>query len=156
MARRSPEENSHHSMVQRCTNPKNDHYHRYGGRGIKVCDRWLSFKNFYEDMGPRPAGMTLDRYPDQNGNYEKDNCRWATQAEQHSNRRDNVIISFRGESKTLSEWSRKLGINLHTLHRRIFRGGWEIEDAFTTPPASGREQLYRTIQAQERKRQNGA
>ncbi len=76
------------SMKSRCTNPGSGSYKHYGGRGITVCDRWLnSFDNFLKDMGLRPTGTTLDRYPDKNGNYEPGNCRWATWSEQMSNRR---------------------------------------------------------------------
>lgn len=65
-------------MIQRCTNPQHPEHHRYGGRGISVCDGWLDFSAFYADMGDRPQGLLLDRYPDRDGNYEKLNCRWAT------------------------------------------------------------------------------
>ena len=75
------------SMKSRCTNPKSTAWEYYGGRGIKVCERWLLFENFLADMGERPEGKSIDRFPDQNGNYEKDNCRWATQKEQLENRR---------------------------------------------------------------------
>lgn len=73
------------TMIQRCRNPVNTNYYRYGGEGVQVCDRWLDFRNFLEDMGPRPEGKTLDRYPNPYGNYEPGNCRWATPKEQANN-----------------------------------------------------------------------
>lgn len=83
---RTPTYNSWRKMKERCTNPNHDRYPRYGGRGIKICDRWLhSFQNFLEDMGNRPYGKTLDRI-DPNGNYEPSNCRWATIKQQARNK----------------------------------------------------------------------
>lgn len=71
------------AMWRRCTKPNDCNYFRYGGRGITVCEEWKSIENFVRDMGPRPEGMTLDRWPDVNGNYEPGNCRWATVAQQN-------------------------------------------------------------------------
>ena len=79
------EHNTWRAMFQRCTNPKDKRFKNYGGRGITVCDRWKKFVNFYEDMGDRPKGLTIDRV-NNNGNYEKSNCRWATLIEQANNK----------------------------------------------------------------------
>ncbi len=80
--------NSFKCMRDRCINPNNNRYYDYGGRGIKVCERWKWFSNFLEDMGERPEGRTLDRV-DVNGNYEPSNCRWSTPKEQRNNQRPN-------------------------------------------------------------------
>lgn len=80
--------NSWENMIGRCTQSSRPDYHRYGGRGITVCERWLDFNNFLEDMGEPPVGKSLDRYPNnETGNYEPGNCRWATAKEQANNRR---------------------------------------------------------------------
>ena len=82
----SREHNSWNGMKERCLNPKATGYALYGGRGIRVCERWMTFKNFLLDMGPRPANTSLDRYPNPCGNYEPGNCRWASPKQQRNNR----------------------------------------------------------------------
>jgi hypothetical protein len=120
--KRSPEYITWDHMKGRCLRKNHVRYKDYGGRGITVCDRWLLFQNFLEDMGRKPSpSHTIDRI-DNNGNYEPGNCRWATVATQQSNRRDNAKITFVGKTLTISEWSRELGIPITTISLRIKRG----------------------------------
>lgn len=119
------------AMIQRCTNSNNPNYPRYGGRGITVCDRWRTFENFLADMGERPAGLSIER-EDNDGHYAPGNCRWATRAEQASNTRRNVKVTLQGQTKTVSEWCRDLGLNVSTVFKRISRSGWSPEKALTT------------------------
>lgn len=105
-------------MIQRCK-PEGDP--NYGGRGIRVCERWHGFENFLFDMGPRPPGMTIERI-DNDGNYEPGNCRWATQKEQAANTRRNVFVDHDGERLHLSEWSRRTGLCASTIAYRLRRG----------------------------------
>ena len=120
------------SMKQRCLNQNHEFYRHYGGRGITVCERWsTSFKNFLEDMGERPSSdHTLDRYPNNDGNYEPGNVRWATWLQQNSNRRSTILLTMDGETMCVAEWSRKTGIHEDTIRWRIKRG-WTVEDALT-------------------------
>jgi hypothetical protein len=121
------------AMLERCRNPKSKSYARYGGRGVRVCEKWQrGFWHFFADVGPRPsAGHTLDRFPDQGGDYEPGNVRWATKKEQQRNLRSNRVIEFRGERRTMVEWAEVLGINYVTLKTRINRLGWPAERALT-------------------------
>lgn len=129
---KSREYSTWRSMRSRCNNPKSAHYQSYGGRGIKICKRWDKFENFYEDMGERPKGYSLDRI-DNNKGYNKKNCRWATKKEQDNNRRDNVTITHNGETMTLTEWSRKVNISRITIRGRLKRG-WEVGQILGLPP----------------------
>lgn len=100
---RTPTWITYHSMKMRCYNPNFKKFHLYGGKGIKVCERWQeSFSNFLEDMGERPEGTTLDRI-DGNGDYYKENCRWATYEEQNNNLSTNIMVDVDGEKISLSE-----------------------------------------------------
>ena len=111
------------AMRDRCRYPTDPRYDDYGGRGIKVCERWREFRNFIADMGPRPSPKhQIDRYPDKNGDYEPGNCRWATSREQNNNKRTNRLLTFNGETRTAQEWGRKIGIRGSTIRYRLDRG----------------------------------
>lgn len=126
----SPTYKSWHSMKQRATNPNANRSDCYLGRGIAVCERWKTFANFLEDMGERPPGTNLDRI-DNDGGYEPGNCRWATQAQQMRNRRNNVFFEHGGRRMILNDWSRETGIPLTTLRTRI-KAGWPAERVLST------------------------
>lgn len=106
------------SMKNRCYNKNYSDYYNWGGRGIKVCTRWLKFEHFLEDMGERPDGTSLDRINNALG-YEPGNCRWATPKEQARNSRANKIIVFNGEALCIAGWADKLVLNYNTLWNRI-------------------------------------
>lgn len=119
----TPTWNSYMSMIGRCCRESDSNYYNYGGRGIKVCERWMeSFENFLADMGKRPDGLTLDRYPDVNGDYEPGNCRWATDEEQANNKRTSVLLTANGKTQTLSQWAREVGISSSVIFRRRSKG----------------------------------
>lgn len=121
-------------MMDRCGNKNNKRYDRYGGRGIRVCERWKKFENFLEDMGPRPSSKhSLDRFPDNDGDYQLGNCRWATLIEQGRNKSNNVVVRFRGESKCLAAWVEQFSLDYHLVWYRICRLKWDAEKAFSTP-----------------------
>ena len=126
------------SMKQRCDNPKNRGYKNYGGRGISVCPGWYDYQTFREwslsngyDETAKRGECTLDRI-DVNGNYEPSNCRWVNTVTQGNNRRDNITITHNGETHTVAEWARIIGMNKSTLKRRLLCG-WSEEDALTIP-----------------------
>jgi len=122
------------SMLWRCENPNYKQYKDYGGRGVKVCEEWhdpVVFIDWALANGWR-EGLTLDRI-NNNGNYEPDNCRWATRKEQAQNRRSNHLVTFNGKTQCLTDWATELGINGRTLFYRIDRLHWPIERALTEP-----------------------
>ncbi len=127
--KKAPEYGVWLSMNNRCRNPNANGYHSYGGRGIRVCDRWQeSFVAFLEDMGPRPAkGFTIDRRDNSQG-YEPDNCYWATPMQQGGNKRTNVVITIGSVSQHAAAWCRDLGIKPSVFYKRRWRG-WAPEQA---------------------------
>lgn len=122
------EESSYRNMISRCNNPNSTGYKYYGGRGIKICKEWEdSFYNFYRDMGPRPDRCSLDRI-DVEGDYNKDNCRWASFKEQARNKRGNTEVTYKGDTKLICEWAEELGIKENTITYRLLRG-WSVAEA---------------------------
>jgi hypothetical protein len=119
----SPEYVAWTGMHDRCTREKRDSYKHYGGRGIIVCERWNTFENFLADMGPKPSPRhEIDRFPDNDGNYEPDNCRCATRIQQTNNTRANHLLTIDGQTMTVSEWAREANIHPGTLFDRVKRG----------------------------------
>jgi hypothetical protein len=113
---------SWYAMKQRCNNVNNKQFKDYGGRGIKYLERWESFKNFNKDMQDGYSeGLTIERI-DTNGNYNKENCRWATRKEQNNNKRCNHLLELNGVRMTLPQWAEELGIKFGTLRSRFYRG----------------------------------
>lgn len=120
----------------RCLDLNDPGYPNYGGRGIRVCERWLGptgFQNFLADMGRKPSpAHSIDRI-DVNGDYCPENCRWATRTQQNNNTRRNIVLSHAGKSMTIAEWSRETGIDYKIIHARVQIMGWSAEDALTRP-----------------------
>ncbi len=127
----TPSYNIWAQMRNRCSRPNVRGYKDYGGRGIKVCERWESFLNFLADMGECPPGKSIDRI-DNNGNYEPGNCRWATLVEQTNNRRTNRILELGGKKMTMAQWAVLTGLKYPVIQGRL-RLGWTIERTLTTP-----------------------
>lgn len=130
----TPEYKAWSNARNRCQNPKAQAYAGYGGRGIEMCSRWRdSFECFLEDMGRRPSDIhSLDRI-NNDGNYEPDNCRWATRVEQTRNRRSTTLLTVHGETKCISEWELQYGHSHHAIKHRLARG-WSVQDAVLLPP----------------------
>lgn len=126
---KSKEWNAWGDMIQRCTNPNNKRFYSHGARGISVCNRWLKFENFLIDMGRAPAKeYSLDRI-DNDGNYQKDNCRWATRIEQANNRRSNIRVEFQGRTQTLKQWCDELKLPYLAVKARL-EHGHTVDSAF--------------------------
>lgn len=121
----------------RCNNPRSKDFANYGGRGIRVCERWDSFSCFRDDMGPRPDGGTIERR-ENSGNYEPSNCVWATMHAQRRNKRTNVLIEFNGRSMCVTDWAIETGIP-KTLIRHRMKAGWSIERILTVDPKQYRK-----------------
>ncbi len=119
------------AMRRRCENPKNPKFHRYGARGISVCARWTYFENFLADMGPCPAGLTLERSDNDRG-YEPGNCRWATYSEQNHNTSQNRYLTYGGQTRCIQDWCKQTGMTRNDINRRL-RKGWPDEKILTTP-----------------------
>lgn len=131
--KRTSEMNSWRAMIQRCTNEDNEDYYNYGGRGIKVCDRWLnSFENFISDMGLKPNNTySIDRI-DVNDDYKPTNCKWSSCKEQSFSRRNTIKLTYNNMTLNLLEWSNITGISCSVLRQRIYNG-WDVERIVTEP-----------------------
>lgn len=120
------------SMRARCNCKTNKHYKDYGGRGILVCSDWDNFSNFkkWSEENGYKEGLSIERI-NNDGNYEPNNCRWATMKQQCNNQRNTLRFEFNGEVKTLHEWAEFLSISAATLYQRIYVLNWSVERAFT-------------------------
>lgn len=118
------------AMKKRCSNPDHPSYQDYGGRGISVCERWLSFENFLADMGEKPTGLSLDR-ENNDADYTPGNCRWATMRTQNNNKRSNTLLTLNGITHSIATWSEITSIKDCTISERL-RNGWSVERTLTT------------------------
>ena len=121
---------SWYNMKTRCYNINGKYYSRYGGRGIKVCDQWMTFEGFLKDMhSSYKDGLQLDRI-NNDGNYEPSNCRWADSKTQCRNRHNNTWLTLNGETKTLAEWTEISGLKSSTFRQRLYAYKWPLEKCF--------------------------
>lgn len=141
------------SMMQRAHAGTSKDAKRYLHRGITVCARWQTFKNFLSDMGERPDGMTIDRIDNALG-YEPANCRWATAREQAQNRKKARMVTAFGETLNVAEWARRLGMSRQTLRHRL-EAGWSPEDAVKTKLDPG-NRWNRSITRSDERKSHGA
>lgn len=140
---RTREYNAWNGMKQRCYYEKHVEFHRYGGRGITICDEWKSdFDTFLSDMGLCPEGMSLDRI-DTDGPYSPSNCRWATKMEQSANTSKNVYVAHGGRDWTLKQLAEHLNINYYRLHAYFRRRGLSLEAAIAKAQEPGINRPYR-------------
>jgi hypothetical protein len=116
------------AMKRRCYDQSQQFYNMYGGRGIIVCKKWHDFNNFYNDMGKRPDGMSIERI-NVNGNYEPSNCKWATAKEQARNTTRNFMVTANNKTQALSAWAEELGLNYYTVRSRIYKLKWNPVEA---------------------------
>lgn len=128
-------------MLRRCLKEGDKDFHKYGARGITVCEEWKNFEGFIADMGQPPEGTSIDRIDGTKG-YEPGNCRWATIFEQNRNRRNVLIITVGDFSGTIQDWSARTGMPTGTIHNRIKRSGMTPEDAVTLPVKKRRPNGY--------------
>ena len=125
------------------TTKRTDKSHLYFDKGIRICDRWLSFKNFYADMGEAPNGMSIDRIDGSKG-YEPSNCRWATPVEQANNTSRNRFIFANGKSMTVAMWAREINVKPNTIYYRLCRG-WPPEKAVSTSCKKNNKNILKSV-----------
>ena len=130
-------------IKKRCLNSSHYAYEQYGGRGISMCNEWLdNFGSFYDWAlkSGYAEGLTIDRI-DNNGNYCPENCRWVNWKTQGNNRRTNKVLEYNGESHTIAEWARIIGVSREMLWNRLNKYGWTVEESLTIPPGEKRKEI---------------
>lgn len=127
-----PTYRSYHAMKSRCLNPNHSRYSDYGGRGIKICERWLDFENFLEDMGHRPDGCSIGRN-NNDKDYSLDNCRWETNKDQARNKSTTLWVEIHGETISLAEAVEEFSVVSYATAMKRYYNGWDIEDVLLKP-----------------------